>query len=127
MLALPIRLGGIRVPSPFELSAKLNYLSSSTCSPLIDLILNEPDTSNDIVHCMSKQKEIKGLVKKGSTDSMKAHAIDVRNNLDSTLQLSLDLAAKKGASIWLSALPIQAHGFSLSKSEFRDALRLRYN
>ena len=38
----------------------------------------------------------------------------------------MKLAKDKGASSWLSTLPIQEHGFSSHKSDFRDALALRY-
>ena len=34
---------------------------------------------------------------------------------------------EKGASSWLTVIPTQGHGFTLTKSEFRDALRIRYN
>lgn len=37
-----------------------------------------------------------------------------------------DLAKEKGASSWLSVLPLTDHGFCLHKGEFRDALALRY-
>ena len=32
-----------------------------------------------------------------------------------------------GAGSWLTALPLDKLGFTLNKSDFRDALRLRYN
>ena len=35
--------------------------------------------------------------------------------------------AEKGASNWLTTLPIDKHGFSLHKGAFRDALSLRYS
>ena len=38
----------------------------------------------------------------------------------------MDLSQEKGASIWLTALPIDTHGFALHKLAFRDALSLRY-
>ena len=38
----------------------------------------------------------------------------------------MEFASEKGASSWLSALPIEEHGFSLHKSAFRDAISLRY-
>ena len=34
---------------------------------------------------------------------------------------------EKGASSWLTIISIQEHGFTLTKSEFKDALRIRYN
>ena len=37
------------------------------------------------------------------------------------------LASEKGASSWLTALPLDRHGFRLHKGAFRDALNLRYN
>ena len=38
----------------------------------------------------------------------------------------MDLAKEKGASTWLTALPIEEHGFTLHKSAFVDAISLRY-
>ena len=40
---------------------------------------------------------------------------------------ALEQAASKGASSWLSALPLKSHGFCLNKSEFSDGIALRYN
>ena len=38
----------------------------------------------------------------------------------------MELASEKGASSWLTALPLTEHSFSLHKGAFRDALALRY-
>ena len=38
----------------------------------------------------------------------------------------MTLAQEKGASSWLTALPIEEFGFTLHKSAFRDAVALRY-
>ena len=43
-----------------------------------------------------------------------------------SLQRAMDLAQEKGASSWLTSLPIGEFGFSLHKSAFRDAIALRY-
>ena len=40
---------------------------------------------------------------------------------------AVDLATQKGASSWPSVLPIRYMNFDLSKSEFRDAVKLRYD
>ena len=42
------------------------------------------------------------------------------------MQLAMDLSKEKGASSWLTALPLEEHGFTLHKQAFRDALSLRY-
>ena len=36
------------------------------------------------------------------------------------------MACEKGSSSWLSALPLKSYGYCLNKSEFRDAVALRY-
>jgi hypothetical protein len=38
----------------------------------------------------------------------------------------LEQLSEPGASSWLGALPLQSQGFNLTKSEFHDALALRY-
>jgi len=38
----------------------------------------------------------------------------------------IELAAEKGASSWFTTLPIEEHGFYLSKTAFWDAIHLRY-
>ena len=40
---------------------------------------------------------------------------------------AVDLATQKGASSWLTVLPIRDMSFDLNKSEFRDAVKLRYD
>ena len=47
-------------------------------------------------------------------------------SLNGDLQLCFQLASEKGASSWLTCRPLKAHGFNLSKTEFRDGLALRY-
>ena len=42
------------------------------------------------------------------------------------MKRALEVSKEKGASSWLSALPITEHGFALHKGAFRDALCLRY-
>ena len=37
-----------------------------------------------------------------------------------------DIAQEQGSSSWLTVLPIKPLGFNLSKSDFWDAVRLRY-
>ncbi len=42
------------------------------------------------------------------------------------MQLATDLAREKGASSWLTTLPLEEHDFALHKTSFRDAMALRY-
>ncbi len=38
----------------------------------------------------------------------------------------MEFAKEKGASTWLTAIPLVEHGFALHKGAFQDALALRY-
>ena len=42
------------------------------------------------------------------------------------MKRNLDLALEKGSGAWLTALPVQAWGYTLNKQEFRDSVCLRY-
>ena len=46
--------------------------------------------------------------------------------LNNSLQRAMELAQKKGASSWQTALPVAEFGFTLHKSAFRDTLCLWY-
>ena len=50
----------------------------------------------------------------------------MKEDLSARKQRSLSLAGEKGASAWLTTLPIEDMGFTLHKRAFRDAVFLRY-
>ena len=51
----------------------------------------------------------------------------IKSRQSAVQQRTLLENSEPGASSWLGALPIAAHGFNLNKGEFQDALCLRYN
>ena len=71
---------------------------------------------------MSAKQEIQ----KQKLERLKYLAAAIRPSLTSTLQRPMDLAQEKGASSWLSSVPLEEFGFTLHKGAFRDALTLRY-
>ena len=50
----------------------------------------------------------------------------LKSALPVDLQRILSYATEAGASSWLTALPVEEHGFVLHKGAFRDAICLRY-
>ena len=50
----------------------------------------------------------------------------IREEASSALQRAMDMASERGASIWLTVLPLDEHRFALHKQAFRDVLALRY-
>ena len=57
------------------------------------------------------------------TSSNKASLLE---GATTSLKRSNELASEKGASNWLSVLPLQEYNFSLHKTAFHDAVALRY-
>ena len=54
-------------------------------------------------------------------------ADQLKEVLPQPLKRSMLLAQEKGASSWLTSLPIEEFGFALHKRAFQDAIALRYN
>ena len=52
---------------------------------------------------------------------------EVKNALPEQTKRATDLAAEKGASGWLTVIPVKDMGFTLNKREFKDAIHLRYD
>ena len=69
---------------------------------------------------------MKAEVKKEQSVNLKTEVNELSNHLLASLARALSLAEEPGASAWLSARPVQEHGFSLHKTAFRDAVALRY-
>ena len=70
----------------------------------------------------NKRNHSKYNGKKDRTTSSKIEA-----NLDPDTKRAATQAKEKGASSWLTVLPIEEHGFTLTNNEFRDAIHLHYN
>ncbi len=119
LLSLPVGLGIINPDSIAQLSFDA---SLRLTSPLVATIAtHRQDQSLDITEVM----EIKSSIRKCNRDHQKHQAESVYNLLTPQLKRSVDLAREKGTSSWLFALPLDDHGFSLHKGDFRDAICLR--
>ena len=51
---------------------------------------------------------------------------DLRNSLPEKTKRAVNLAAEKGASSWLTVIPVKKMDLNLNKREFKDAVHLRY-
>ena len=97
-------------------------------------------TSLQTEDIIKQNKELSRVDKEGYTQTHKIqehmeHKANLLKEkitaLDQTLPQELlqftTRARDKGAGYWLSALPLENQGFNLSKGEFRDGIKLRYN
>ena len=101
------------------------YLASLKVShPLSAGILNQhPQPMEQITKA---QLEAKAKVRADKRQRSNTTASNLKSRLTSTAQRSMELTQEKGASCWLTALPIEQFRFHLHKRDFRDALALRY-
>ena len=81
---------------------------------------------SDPVTTSFETRAIKTCVQKARHDNQHDEAEAIFNNLPPPQQRLMECAREKGASSWVSTLPIEEHGFLLHKGAFRDALCLRY-
>ena len=124
LFALPSRLGGIGVANPVRASNSEYAASVQITKPLSDLIIQQNSAYSLDTH--EEQLAAKSNLRRTKRQVQINEASRLKSSLSTSLQYSMLLAQEKGASSWLSALPIEEFGFALHKGAFRDALTLRY-
>ena len=124
MLALPARLGGAAIDNPtISTSIKFNE-SSQITKALADLIIKQDPHQ---LPSSEMQAEIKGLMRKTKNARLTTEANSIIQNLPEPQSRAMYCAQEKGTSAIITAKPIKRYGFALQKSDFRDAMLLRYN
>ena len=123
VLSLPVRFGGLGFEDP-QLQAPREYKASvEITTPLVEQIVSQQHHLPE----ESKVKSSKQTSMNNREDNIKERAKGIYANASNNIQRSMDLASEKGSSTWLTVLPIKENGFNLSKRDFRDAIKLRYN
>jgi hypothetical protein len=123
LLALPARRGGIAVEDPTYSSDEKHKISLTVTKALSELILSQ--NINTTVN-KTMQQAVKSAILKETDIKQQERTNEVVGALTPNLQRAVMIAQEKGASSFLSTLPLERYGFTLSKSEFRDAVFLRY-
>ena len=117
--------GGLGLINPSCQPSNLHTTSINITSPLTKLIIEQSTTYPlDVRQSQIKAKSRAHNFRRGQLQSQQAQ--ELKSNLPSDLQRVVSASTEKGASSWLSTLPIQDHGFALHKGAFRDALCFRY-
>ena len=123
LLALPAKHGGLGLIDPTTLPAKQFKASRMISAPLVNNIVTQ---GGDALNARDLQRTVKSSVIKEKRLESQAEATLLTASLQPGLRRSVLVAQEKGASVWLTALPLSCHGFALHKGAFRDALALRY-
>ena len=91
--------------------------------PLTELIVDQVAGIGNIKDELLRLRQATHVANRGRATTA---AKQLSAKLPAAQSRSLTLASEKGASSWVTALPLSCHGFVLHKAAFRDALCLRY-
>ena len=122
LFTLPARLGGLRIPDLVSHSSKDYSDSIQLTSPLSELILLQK--SDYSWEALDAQLSVKQAICREREATMRSVAEVIKAAASDSLRHAMALAQEKGASNWLTSLPLDEFGFSLHKGAFRDALAL---
>lgn len=124
VLALPARFGGLGITNPPKAVQSVSEAAALSIAPLVQLILQPSSTS--VQEAFAQQRHASTTAQRQKRACLQSEVIALEAQLPSRMQKALTAAKEKGASSWLTCLPLTEYGFTLSKSEFRDAIHLRY-
>ena len=116
LFSLPLSKGGLNILSPEDRRNDLQWSKDVTFH------LDE----EDLTTAEAKQHSTVNLIKKQKQEIQKTKLEEVKCNLNDKQRHAVTLVSEKRASSWLAALPLKRYGITLTKSEFRDSLALRY-
>ena len=118
-----IIMGGLGITNPCNIAASENEASTATTEPLVEQIMAQTHELPDdravrtLQQCNRREKNAR----------LRDNLEGVTNALPEETKTPADLAAEKGASSWLTFIPVQDVDFTLTKGEFKDAIHLRYD
>lgn len=120
LFSLPPNLGGLGIPNLTETASQQHEASVNITRPLVQNIQQRSATSQSDI------QQAKADVRGKRRSHLKKKLEDLIPKLSSQLQRCA-AEPREGTSLWLTTLPIKRHGFVLDKSDFRDAIALRYD
>ena len=124
LFALPARLGGLGIRIPSKIADNELHSSLLITLPLNNQILDHKrEYSYEII---AEQQHNKASTRIKNRERSAREADVLYDQLPFSLQRAVDFARERGASTWLTVLPLTDHGFTLHRSDFHDAMALRY-
>ena len=123
LISLPVRYGGLGIPVFSEI-ANQEYDFSKRVT--IQLSTNIKQQTTELTLNNSELRKTKNHIANERTKSHEQKLRQLRESMTPDQRKANELSCMKGASSWLTSLPLKAENFVLNKREFYDALRLRY-
>ena len=114
LFALPARLGGLGLCNPAR-TCDLEY----SASKLISEPLQQAEYSYE---SLADQMTARSKVRQQRRQQTSTSAKHLKLTLSHARRRAMEVASERGASNWLTSLPIEEFGFCLHKGAFTDAL-----
>ena len=127
LFSLPTSKGGLSIPILKEEAPQQYADSLSLTSPHVESIISQ---DNCLRRTNSEGKDLYDLRTQLTTAKagrIKEKTTKIYESLTEDAQIFMKQSQDKGASSWVNAIPIVDEGFNVNKTEYFDALRLRYN
>ena len=123
LFSLPPSMGGLGIPIFAEEANNEFKNSIEMTRNLANNITNQERTYN---LDQNEQRRIKNNIKACRRENHRTKADHVFENMTTTQQRLHEINSTKGASIWLSTLPLKEEGYQLDKGVFWDLIKIRY-
>ena len=123
IFTLPPRYGGLGIPNMMEMAESEYEYSCMATKELKDAIVNQ---------CSSYEEGegttmAKAWIHQDRNKFFQEKQDLILGKLGSSGKLMVKLASEKGASSWLTSLPLKEYGYVLNKQQFSDAIAIRYS
>ena len=124
IFTLPPRYGGLGIPNMMDMSDSEYEYSCRATKELKDAIVNQCSSYEE----GEETVKAKASITQERNKFFQAKQGSIIEKLEgSGSKLMIQLATEKGASSWLTSLPLKEYGYVLNKQQFCDAIAIRYN
>ena len=123
ILSLPIRDGGLGLRVHSQTSDQAYTASKNINLPLTKQIMAQNQNLPDPDEVYQSKSRVHLRLLENEKEKLSA----TLSKQSPEMKRTLEQLAEPGASSWVGALPLKEHGFNLNKSEFNDAMCLRYD
>ena len=123
LISLPVKKGGLAIPI-FSSIAELEFFNSRAATDQLIKHINDQVITAQIDNTLLKNS--KRNIVKAREEHNDTILQQLRAKMSPEQLRANDLTMMKGASSWLTILPLKAEDYNLNKREFYDSLCLRY-
>ena len=109
LLALPVRMGGLEFTNPIQAAASEYATSTMITAPLAQQIVSQAHEPPDDAAIRTLQQN----ARKERDESLHGNLESVKTSLLRKTKRAVDLAVEKGASNWLTVIPVKDMDFNL--------------